>query len=31
MNFDLSEEQLAMFEMAQRFGAEHIAPFAQDW
>lgn len=31
MNFELSEEQQAIFDMAQAFGAEHIAPFASQW
>jgi len=31
MDFALSEEQLAIFEMARDFGAEHIAPHAQGW
>jgi len=31
MDFALSEEQLAIFEMARDFGAEHIAPHAQAW
>ncbi|NNF25178.1 MAG: acyl-CoA dehydrogenase [Rhodobacteraceae bacterium] len=31
MDFDLSDEQTAIFDMAKRFGAEYIAPFAQDW
>ena len=31
MDFALSEEQSAIFDMAQAFGAEHIAPFARDW
>ena len=31
MDFALSEEQQAIFDMAQAFGAEHIAPFARDW
>lgn len=31
MDFALSEEQEAIFEMARGFGAEHIAPFARDW
>ncbi|MTH77299.1 acyl-CoA dehydrogenase family protein [Paracoccus aestuariivivens] len=31
MDFALSEEQQAIFDMAREFGAEHIAPFAQDW
>ncbi|HBZ42802.1 MAG TPA: acyl-CoA dehydrogenase, partial [Maritimibacter sp.] len=31
MDFALSEEQEAIFDMAFGFGQEHIAPFAQDW
>ncbi len=31
MDFALSEEQQAIFDMAQAFGAEHVAPFARDW
>ncbi len=31
MDFALSEEQSAIFDMAQAFGAEHIAPFARTW
>ncbi len=31
MDFSLSEEQTAIFDMAKDFGAEHIAPFAQSW
>lgn len=31
MDFDLSEEQVAIFDMARDFGAEHIAPFARQW
>lgn len=31
MDFALSEEQTAIFDMAQAFGQEHIAPFAQKW
>lgn len=31
MDFALSEEQEAIFEMARDFGAEKIAPFAQKW
>jgi len=31
MDFGLSEEQQAIFEMAHAFGQEHIAPFARDW
>ncbi|SMX42710.1 acyl-CoA dehydrogenase family protein [Actibacterium lipolyticum] len=31
MDFALSEEQGAIFDMAKAFGAEHIAPFARDW
>lgn len=31
MDFALTEEQSAIFEMAQAFGAEHIAPFARTW
>ena len=31
MDFALSEEQRAIFDMAHAFGQEHIAPHAQDW
>ena len=31
MDFALSEEQTAIFDMAKAFGEEHIAPFAKDW
>ncbi len=31
MEFSLSEEQTAIFDMARDFGAEHIAPHARDW
>ncbi len=31
MDFALSEEQDAIFDMAKAFGDEHIAPFARDW
>ncbi len=31
MDFALSEEQEAIFDMAHAFGEEHIAPFAQAW
>lgn len=31
MDFALSEEQQAIFDMARDFGAEHIAPYAQEW
>ena len=31
MDFALSEEQEAIFDMARAFGAEHIAPFARNW
>ncbi|MAB16750.1 MAG: acyl-CoA dehydrogenase, partial [Roseobacter sp.] len=31
MDFALSEEQTAIFDMAYGFGQEHIAPFAQKW
>ncbi len=31
MDFDLSEEQVAIFDMAHGFGQEHIAPFAREW
>lgn len=31
MNFALSEEQQAVFDMARAFGQDHIAPFARDW
>ena len=31
MDFALTEEQTAIFDMAQAFGAEHIAPHARDW
>lgn len=29
MNFDMTEEQQAIFDMAQDFGAQHIAPCAR--
>ena len=31
MDFGLSDEQTAIFDMAFAFGQEHIAPFARDW
>ena len=31
MDFALSDEQQAIFDMARGFGAEHIAPHARDW
>ncbi len=31
MDFALTEEQSAIFDMAQDFGAEHIAPHARSW
>lgn len=31
MDFELSEEQGAIFDMARAFGAEHIAPHARTW
>ncbi|MAC81288.1 MAG: acyl-CoA dehydrogenase [Rhodobacteraceae bacterium] len=31
MDFALSEEQAAIFEMAHAFGQDNIAPFARDW
>ena len=31
MNFDLDEEQQAIFDMAHAFGQEHIAPNARAW
>ncbi len=31
MDFALTEEQTAIFDMAQAFGQEHIAPFARKW
>ncbi|TCP63300.1 hypothetical protein EV663_101568 [Rhodovulum bhavnagarense] len=31
MDFALTEEQVAIFDMARAFGAEMIAPFAQKW
>ena len=31
MDFALSEEQTAIFDMAQAFGADHIAPHARTW
>ena len=31
MDFSLSEEQIAIFDMAQNFGEIHIAPFAREW
>ncbi len=31
MDFALTEEQGLIFDMAKSFGAEHIAPFAQEW
>ena len=31
MDFTLSEEQTAIFDMAREFGTKNIAPFARDW
>ena len=31
MDFSLSSEQTAIFDMAYEFGQEHLAPFARDW
>ena len=31
MDFALSDEQVAIFDMAYAFGQDHIAPFAQQW
>ncbi len=31
MNFELSEEQVMIFDMAKSFGEENIAPFAAEW
>ena len=31
MDFSLSSEQTAIFDMAYEFGQKHIAPFARDW
>ncbi|MEL6809495.1 MAG: acyl-CoA dehydrogenase family protein, partial [Pseudomonadota bacterium] len=31
MDFALSEEQIAVFDMAHGFGQEQIAPYARDW
>ncbi len=31
MDFEVSAEQEAIFEMARDFGQEHIAPFAREW
>ncbi len=31
MDFALTEEQGAIFDMARAWGADHIAPFARDW
>jgi alkylation response protein AidB-like acyl-CoA dehydrogenase len=31
MDFELNEEQQAIFDMARDFGAEKIAPFAAQW
>lgn len=31
MDFAATQEQTAIFEMAQAFGQEHIAPFAREW
>ena len=31
MDFALTEEQTAIFDMAHAFGQEHIAPFARQW
>ena len=31
MDFALSEEQTAIYDMAKGFGESHIAPFAREW
>ena len=31
MNFGLTDEQSAIFDLAVSFGAEYIAPFAREW
>ena len=31
VDFALTEEQQAIFDMARDFGAEHIAPHSRDW
>ncbi len=31
MNFELTDEQVMIFDMAKGFGEEHIAPFAMEW
>ena len=31
MDFELSQEQSAIFDMARSFGEDHIAPFAREW
>ncbi len=31
MDFALSDEQQAIFDMSYAFGQEHIAPYASDW
>ena len=31
MDFALTEEQQAIFDMARDFGAEHIVPHSRDW
>ena len=31
MDFSLSDEQTAIFDMARAFGEEHIAPYALQW
>ena len=31
MDFELSDEQVMIFDMAKAFGEEHIAPFALEW
>jgi len=31
MNFEMTEEQVMIFDMARSFGEEHIAPHAQEW
>lgn len=31
MNFELTDEQVMIFDMAKAFGEEHIAPFAMEW
>ena len=31
MDFALSDEQIAIFDMAKDFGTDNIAPYAQKW